>query len=169
MVTTDAPLTVGALLVVLGVFLLLVAAIAWPTKRTPVYAHAGAVPGWSPAAEVSRAVANQDRIADLVAAERAELADAAASLAPLITAEHDAMAVAWRAFDAAMVAPMRTAKLWHMYDREFCARCSGQDGEVFGHLGADHEHTGIRAFRIDTPTGEYPIVRSFNPCGEYTA
>lgn len=165
-------LDVGTLAITLGVLIMLGAAILGrrPSDVRRIVSahsiepfppeHAGAVLGWSPEREVARAEAGRDRIEDLAAAERAELADASAELASLITAEQRAMAKAFRAFDAAMLAPMRTAQLWHNAGHEHCVRCSGQDGKVFGTLGHDTDHTGIRAFRIDTPTGEFAIIGS---------
>lgn len=151
----------GPGLILLGLMLLSVA--AGIAKRTPrrAVAHAGAVAGWSPARDVAAATLAQDDIADLAATERAELADAAADLAPLITAEHDALALAWRAFDEAMAGPLRTVQVWHNADHAFCRTCSGEDGRIFGTLGDDTAHTGIRAFRTDTPTGEYPIIKAY--------
>lgn len=145
----------GPGLIALGMVLLSIAATL---RRPRPSEHAGAVPGWSPARDVAEAVLAQDDIADLVATERAELADAQAALAPLIVAEHDALALAWRAFDEAMAGPLRTAQIWHNADHAFCRTCNGQDGRIFGRLGDDTAHVGIRAFRIDTPTGEYPLV-----------
>jgi hypothetical protein len=170
-------LDVGTLAITLGVLIMLGAAIfgrrpvrghpatkmmtlehAVPAGPAPGAPHAGAVLGWSPQLEVRTAEASRDRIEDLAAAERAELADASAELASLITAEQRAMAKAFRAFDAAMLAPMRIAQQWHQDGRAHCARCTGADGKVFGHLGEDTDHIGIRAFRTDSPTAAYPIV-----------
>jgi hypothetical protein len=172
---TDGRLDVGVLLVAAGLLLCCAVAVLAPTRaerhdgrhRSPSLVmamaqghaeHAGASIDWSPAQDVAAAILAQDDIDDLAATERAELADAAAALAPLITAEHDALGVAWRAFDAAIADAMRTAQIWHNADHAFCRTCNGQDGQIFGTLGTDREHTGIRAFRIDTPTGEYPLV-----------
>lgn len=158
-------LDVGVLAITLGILIMMGAGLLGrrATSSAPaevaVLEHAGAILGWSPNREVARAEAGRDRIADLAAAERAELADAAAELAPLISAEQRVLARAFRDFDAAMLGVMSTVTKWHNDGHHYCARCTGRDGKVFGRLGDDVTHIGIRAFRIDTPTAEHPLVK----------
>lgn len=167
---SNARLDVGVLLILLGVLLCLGAAILWrrPPERTATatpsltLTHAGAVPGWSPAADVAQAEQARDRIADLAQAERDELADAAAELKPLLDAEHSALGIAWRAFDAAMVAPMRTAALWHQADRACCKRCAITLEHEIGPIGPERR-IGLRGWREDTPTGEYLMITVDRP------
>jgi hypothetical protein len=119
--------------------------------------HAGAIPGWSPIIEQAEAEAARDPMAEAAAAERAELADAAAELAPLLAAERTAMAAAFRQFDAAMLMPMRTAQAWHQRCRGECVACA----RVIGPVGPGRK-IGLRAWRTDTPTGEYAIVQTID-------
>jgi hypothetical protein len=176
-VSATGNLDVGVLMMLLGALTWVIAFMV--AKSTPVRSsatitlarhgpvepfltleHAGAVLGWSPATEVDRAEAGRDRIADLAAAERAELADARAELAPLLAAEQRAITTALLAFSDALQVPMEVARRWHEAGADDCTRCRHRNGEVFGQLGDDREHTGIRAFRIDTPTGSFPIVET---------
>lgn len=105
--------------------------------------HVGATLLWSPRSDI--------RAAPQVLELERELAAAEAELAPLLQAEHDALATAWRAFDAALLAPMRTAALWHQDGYGVCETCHG------GHHDRDG-HPLLRSFRTDTPTGEFPFV-----------
>ena len=132
---------------------------AVPTSRPALPAqHQGATADWSPKGHVAQADTDAATLAKLADAQRRELADAQAVLQPHIDAMNAGLAKAFRAFDVAMVAPMRLAGLWHAAAQSECIKCSAAHDETFGHLGDDHQHTGLRAFRIDTPTGELPIV-----------
>ena len=109
----------------------------------------GATEDWSPVAEAEQAGESSD--AEL------ELRAAATELEPLLTAFHQAMALAWRNFDAGMLAPMQTTARWHAAGADCCQRCAEHRARTFGAIG---ERFGIRSFRIDTPTGEYAVLGS---------
>jgi hypothetical protein len=108
--------------------------------------HAGATESWSPLRMVSQVGPGSLELSaeDL----------AAADLKPLLDDFHRAMATAFRAFDAGMLAPMRTTHAWHVKDGECCERCAEYRARTFGPIG---ERFGIRSFRIDTDTAEYKI------------
>lgn len=149
-----ATMAAGILLCAFALGLALLQRHSTPTPRV----HVGATETWSPVAHVAQADTPEAILSRDLDLARAELADAQASLQPLLDEFHAALGRAFADMDAALAPAMRTARLWHSADHAWCVKCAEQHDETFGPTSADREHTYIRAFRIDTPTGEFPRV-----------
>lgn len=175
-------LDVGVLLMLLGVLIVVAAGVLMP-GRTSTHSpgaaatrsltlvhhgptepfltmnHQGATADWSPIAHVAAADTPEATLQAEADRERRELATARAELQPHITAMNTALAKAFAQFDAATLQASRTAEMWHTLNIKACEVCGEQHAQTFGPARSDPDHTLIRAFRIDTPTAEYPTIQ----------
>lgn len=140
---------------------LAVAAVLWPrpagrSQRAgdePGQVHTGADLLWSPRRQVAAVAGEMD---EAEAEARRELAAAEADLRPVIDAMRRELAGAFRAFDAAVLPAMATVTAWHSHGRDECLVCRADHDRTIGQVGQDG--IGLRAFRMDTPTGELPVM-----------
>lgn len=179
--TSRGNLDVGVLLITLGLLICIAAGVlggtrhhrprAQATRSLTLVHHAAAVPfltmdthvgateHWSPIAHVAAADTPEATLQAEADRERRELATARAELQPHIDVMHKALGVAFAAFDAATLQASRTAEIWHTLNVKACRTCGEQHAQTFGPARSDPNHTIIRSFRIDTPTGEYPTLQ----------
>lgn len=117
--------------------------------------HAGATIEWSPEAEILGTFEPEAEEHAAVELARQERKAEEQAVADLLAEFHAGLARAWRDFDVAMLAPMSTASRWHIAGTQCGVRCPVCAEAYF--VKPDG-HTGLRAFREDTPTGEFKII-----------